>query len=242
MFSVTEGEDKPLKYPDMFAAASLMLINKIDLLPHLDFDVGACIDYARRVNPRIEVLTVSATTGEGMPAFYAWIAKRAAASAADRRRVRDTMIVAQPSLPTSQRLRPRPRARNGAGRRLPAVCLWPGATLRTRRLCANDAEGVLIEIEGARVPEFVRALRREAPPLARIDAVETRAAAPVGETHFRDRGERQGRVTHADRGRCGDLRALPRRSVRPAEPLPPLSVCQLHPLRPALHADAPAAL
>jgi hydrogenase nickel incorporation protein HypB len=79
VFSTTEGEDKPLKYPDMFAASSLMLINKIDLLPHLDFDLARTIEYARRVNPRIEVLTVSARTGEGMPAFYAWIAKRAAA-------------------------------------------------------------------------------------------------------------------------------------------------------------------
>jgi hydrogenase nickel incorporation protein HypB len=79
VFSTTEGEDKPLKYPDMFAASSLMLINKIDLVPHLDFDLARTIEYARRVNPRIEVLTVSARTGEGMPAFYAWIAKRAAA-------------------------------------------------------------------------------------------------------------------------------------------------------------------
>src|SRR5216683_855022 len=79
VFSTTEGEDKPLKYPDMFAASSLMLINKIDLLLHLDFDLARTIEYARRVNPRIEVLTVSARTGEGMPAFYAWIAKHAAA-------------------------------------------------------------------------------------------------------------------------------------------------------------------
>jgi len=83
VFSTTEGEDKPLKYPDMFAAASLMLINKIDLVPHLDFDLARTIEYARRVNPTIEVLTVSAKTGEGMKAFYAWIAKRAASLAAD---------------------------------------------------------------------------------------------------------------------------------------------------------------
>jgi hydrogenase nickel incorporation protein HypB len=76
VFSTTEGEDKPLKYPDMFAAASLMLINKIDLAPVLDFDLAKTIEYARRVNPRIEVLTVSARTGEGFSAFYAWIRKR----------------------------------------------------------------------------------------------------------------------------------------------------------------------
>ncbi|MCP9628832.1 hydrogenase nickel incorporation protein HypB [Rhodopseudomonas palustris] len=82
VLSITEGEDKPLKYPHMFAAADLLLLNKIDLLPHLDFDLAATIEYARRVNPKIEVLTVSAKSGEGMPAFYAWIAKRAAAARA----------------------------------------------------------------------------------------------------------------------------------------------------------------
>lgn len=79
VFSTTEGEDKPLKYPDMFAASSLMLINKIDLAPVLDFDLAKTIEYARRVNPKIEVLTVSARTGEGFAAFYAWIRKRMAA-------------------------------------------------------------------------------------------------------------------------------------------------------------------
>ena len=73
ILSVTEGEDKPIKYPDMFYAADLMLLNKIDLLPHLNFDVNKCIDYALRVNPRIKVLQVSATTGEGMQAWYQWI-------------------------------------------------------------------------------------------------------------------------------------------------------------------------
>ncbi|MER2606021.1 MAG: hydrogenase nickel incorporation protein HypB [Siculibacillus sp.] len=81
VLSVTEGEDKPLKYPDMFAAADLMLLNKADLLPYLDFDVAACIAAARKVNPRLEVLTVSARSGEGMEAFYAWIETRAALAA-----------------------------------------------------------------------------------------------------------------------------------------------------------------
>ncbi len=73
ILSVTEGEDKPLKYPDMFHAADLMLLNKIDLLPYLDFDVEKCIDYARRINPKIQVLQVSATSGEGMARWYQWI-------------------------------------------------------------------------------------------------------------------------------------------------------------------------
>lgn len=81
VLSVTEGEDKPLKYPDMFAAADLMLLNKIDLLPHVDFDVKACIEAAQRVNPNIQTILVSARTGEGLQAFYDWIAARASAVA-----------------------------------------------------------------------------------------------------------------------------------------------------------------
>lgn len=73
LLSVTEGEDKPLKYPDMFAASKLMIVTKMDLLPHVNFDVERCISYARRVNPKIEVLRVSSTTGEGMAAWLDWI-------------------------------------------------------------------------------------------------------------------------------------------------------------------------
>ena len=72
ILSVTEGEDKPLKYPDMFAAARLMIINKVDLLPYVHFDVVRCIDFAHRVNPSIEVLLVSAQTGQGMDAWLDW--------------------------------------------------------------------------------------------------------------------------------------------------------------------------
>jgi len=73
ILSVTEGEDKPLKYPGMFAAADLMLLTKTDLLPHLEFDVARCIEYARRVNPRIELLQLSARTGEGFEAWLDWL-------------------------------------------------------------------------------------------------------------------------------------------------------------------------
>jgi hydrogenase nickel incorporation protein HypB len=73
ILSVTEGEDKPLKYPDMFAAAHVMLLNKTDLLPYLDFDVQRCIEYARRVNPAIEVVQLSARSGEGMDAWLNWL-------------------------------------------------------------------------------------------------------------------------------------------------------------------------
>ncbi len=82
VLSVTEGEDKPLKYPDMFATADLLLLNKADLLPHLDFDVGLCLANALRINPNLQTLTVSARTGEGVAAFAAWIEANAARHAA----------------------------------------------------------------------------------------------------------------------------------------------------------------
>lgn len=81
VLSVTEGEDKPLKYPDMFRAAKLMLLNKCDLLPYLDFDVPLAESYARRVNPDIRILGISATTGEGLPEWLAWLAAEQAARA-----------------------------------------------------------------------------------------------------------------------------------------------------------------
>ena len=79
ILSVTEGEDKPLKYPDMFAAADLMLLNKIDLMPYLSFDLEQAVEYALRVNPRLRVMQVSATTGEGLDDWFAWIRERVAA-------------------------------------------------------------------------------------------------------------------------------------------------------------------
>jgi hydrogenase nickel incorporation protein HypB len=73
ILSVTEGEDKPLKYPDMFAASDLMLLNKVDLLPHLRFDLDRCLGFARRVNPAIQILQVSAQNGDGLEAWLTWI-------------------------------------------------------------------------------------------------------------------------------------------------------------------------
>ncbi len=84
IFSVTEGEDKPLKYPDMFAAADLMLLNKTDLLPYLAFDTERAIDFALRVNPRLRVVRTSATTGEGLDEWIAWIEAGLAAARARR--------------------------------------------------------------------------------------------------------------------------------------------------------------
>lgn len=78
--SVTEGEDKPVKYPHMFQASELVLVNKIDLLPHLSFDIDRCIANIRAVNPHAEVLLVSATSGEGMDKWYAWLATQSQAT------------------------------------------------------------------------------------------------------------------------------------------------------------------
>ena len=73
ILSVTEGEDKPIKYPDMFAAADVLLLNKVDLLPHLEFDVELCLSYAYQINPKLEVIRTSATTGEGLEDWVRWI-------------------------------------------------------------------------------------------------------------------------------------------------------------------------
>ena len=74
VISVTEGGDKPLKYPHMFAAADLVIVNKTDLLPYVDFDVQRLVRDARALNPRIEVLALSARTGAGLDAWHAWLA------------------------------------------------------------------------------------------------------------------------------------------------------------------------
>lgn len=76
LFSVTEGEDKPEKYPHMFRSADLVLLTKVDLLPHLDFDLDQSMDALRSVNPTAPVLQVSARTGEGMDAWLDWIRAR----------------------------------------------------------------------------------------------------------------------------------------------------------------------
>lgn len=74
VLSVTEGDDKPLKYPDMFHAADMMVLNKTDLLPYVDFDVEQCLAYARQVNPNLQVIQLSATTGENLPQWLDWLA------------------------------------------------------------------------------------------------------------------------------------------------------------------------
>ncbi len=73
ILSVTEGEDKPLKYPHMFRAAALLLISKTDLAPYVDFDIQAAAANARKVNPEIEIIEISTKTGAGLANWYTWL-------------------------------------------------------------------------------------------------------------------------------------------------------------------------
>ena len=73
IISTTEGEDKPLKYPDMFHSSDICIINKIDLLPYLQFDLNKMKSYALQVNPKLKFFDISATTGEGMEDWYQWL-------------------------------------------------------------------------------------------------------------------------------------------------------------------------
>jgi hydrogenase nickel incorporation protein HypB len=93
ILSVTEGDDKPIKYPHMFQAASMLIINKIDLLPYVEFELSRCQAYARQVNPAIEIMTLSATTGEGLETWFDWI------SAASRRERGGTFPQPREALP-----------------------------------------------------------------------------------------------------------------------------------------------
>jgi len=73
ILSVTEGENKPVKYPDMFRDADLLLITKTDLIPYVDFNIKQCISYAKQINPDIESINLSAKNGEGLESWYQWI-------------------------------------------------------------------------------------------------------------------------------------------------------------------------
>jgi hydrogenase nickel incorporation protein HypB len=76
--SVTDGDDKPIKYPHMFRASEVMILNKIDLLPYVQFDLDRCVDYARQVNPALRILQVSATRGDGLTDWYEWLREQRA--------------------------------------------------------------------------------------------------------------------------------------------------------------------
>ncbi|WP_082109101.1 hydrogenase nickel incorporation protein HypB [Azospirillum thiophilum] len=98
VLSVTEGEDKPLKYPDMFVRADLLVVNKIDLLPHLTFDVERMIGYAQRLNPSLAVIQLSATGGEGLEEWYDWIADGLAEARAARAATPEAVSAVTPAV------------------------------------------------------------------------------------------------------------------------------------------------
>jgi hydrogenase nickel incorporation protein HypB len=79
LLSVTEGEDKPLKYPDMFKAADVLLLTKIDLLPYLRFDIEQCKAFARQVNPHVRIFELSCQSGSGLTLWYDWLRQEMAA-------------------------------------------------------------------------------------------------------------------------------------------------------------------
>lgn len=86
VMSVTEGADKPLKYPHMFRTADLVVVNKVDLLPYVDFDVAACVANARRARPGVAAIEVSATRGDGLPEWYGWLRRLGAECDRDHNR------------------------------------------------------------------------------------------------------------------------------------------------------------
>ena len=73
ILSVPEGDDKPLKYPLMFSVCDVLLINKTDVLPYFDFDLEACKERVKKLNPKILIIPISSRTGEGMDAWYDWL-------------------------------------------------------------------------------------------------------------------------------------------------------------------------
>lgn len=80
VISVTEGDDKPLKYPDMFSSANICIINKIDLLPYVKFDMDAVKANAKKTNPNLEIIELSCTSGEGMETWYNWLKSKVPAN------------------------------------------------------------------------------------------------------------------------------------------------------------------
>jgi hydrogenase nickel incorporation protein HypB len=76
IMSVTEGEDKPLKYPDMFYSSTVCVINKIDLLPYVPFSIEKAREYVRRINPKLKIIEVSCTSGEGLEQWYNWLKQK----------------------------------------------------------------------------------------------------------------------------------------------------------------------
>ncbi len=183
VLSVTEGEDKPLKYPQMFHAADVMLLNKTDLLPHLDFDLERCKELARRVSPGITIFEVSSRSGAGMDGWYGWLAERVRA----RQGVAPGLVQPFPETMTSiERISVEIEGIvQGVGFRpfVYRLALIHGLSGWVR----NTPRGVLLEAEGERagLDAFYAALTSEAPPLAVIGAIARTPIPVAGEAGFR---------------------------------------------------------
>ena len=186
VLSVTEGEDKPLKYPDMFATADLMLLNKSDLLPHLDFDVGAVPrQRAADQSEPADADRLGARPARASPAFAAWIEASRRAPRRGRARRHSGWERPRRRADTRDEAPAAARARRGAGRRLSALRLWAGVAARAQRLRAQRRRRRADRDRGrARRRISSTRLRSAPPPLARIDSIEVDAIAPLGGDGF----------------------------------------------------------
>ncbi len=170
VFSVTEGEDKPLKYPKMFRESRYAVLNKIDLLPYVPFDVDRALAYAREVNPELQFFLTSALTGEGLDQWFAFLRSRTPHG--------------QPGMSSAAPAPPVKRVRlhvtgvvQGVGFRpfVHRLALLHGLGGWVR----NASGDVEIEVEGpsTALEQFLESLETDAPPLARIERVNDGAAA-----------------------------------------------------------------
>ncbi len=207
--SVTEGEDKPLKYPVMFHKADLVLLTKVDLLPHLGIRVETIEEGLACVMPKPELIRVSAKTGEGVEAWIRWLEARRAASPGPGAPAHRSPI--PPRRAPERRQGPRHDLRRQAARRIRGrhrrvrlerlrvelTGLVQGVGFRpfVYRLASelelagwvlNDTRGVFIEVEGdrGRLERFLARLKAETPPRAQVQTLESAWLAPAGFTAF----------------------------------------------------------
>ncbi len=238
--SVPEGDDKPYKYPGIYRGVDALIINKIDLLPYVPFDM----DYFRRgvemLNPGLVTFPLSCRTGEGLEAWIEWLAGCSQAKST-------SSVAEQTDVP--HRGKGNSMALEGVrihvsgivqGVGFPPVRLRAGEPDGAGRLGAQYLRRVWISNWMARVKRWnpsPQALSSEAPALAHIDELQVTWLPANGFTDFRDRpfGGTEPAAFQPISPDVSICRGLPARAVRPARPALPLPVHQLHQLRAALH-------